>query len=165
MHVDRYEKMWIWVSAAFLLALVLVLAYTTCGMGIHLPGSGDAHAAGVDHGTAAPAHVTANDPPFTAPGVRAVGPNRYEVVMTAQVFGFEPNEIRIPRGATVDFVVTSKDVIHGFMIPGTTVNTMIIPGQVTHVQYTFDKPGEYTFFCHEYCGIGHHVMSGRIVVE
>ena len=64
--------------------------------------------------------------------------------MTAQAFGYEPNEIRIPRGATVDFVVTSKDVIHGFMIPGTTVNTMIIPGQVTHVQYTFDEPGEYT---------------------
>ena len=160
MHVDRYEKTWIVISAAFLVVLILVIAYTTFGMNIHLPDSGSAHAA---HGQAA--HVTANDPPFTSPGVRAVGPNQYEVVMTAQVFGYQPSEIRVPRGAAVEFVLTSKDVIHGFRIPGTTVNAMVVPGQVTRVRYTFDRPGEYTFFCHEYCGIGHHLMSGRIVVE
>lgn len=159
-HVDRYEKTWIVVSAAFLLALIGVLAYTTFGLKISLPGP---------LFVCAPAEysapVTANDPPFTAPGVRQVGPNQYEAIMTAQVFGYNPSEIRVPRGATVDFVMTSKDVIHGFRIPGTTVNAMIVPGEVTRVTYTFDRPGEYTFFCHEYCGAGHHVMAGRIVVE
>ena len=29
----------------------------------------------------------------------------------------------------------------------------------------FDQPGEYRFFCHEYCGLAHHMMFGRVVVE
>ena len=34
--------------------------------------------------------------------------------MTAFVFGYGPDTIEIPAGATVDFIVTSKDVVHGF---------------------------------------------------
>jgi cytochrome c oxidase subunit II len=29
----------------------------------------------------------------------------------------------------------------------------------------FDRPGEYPMICHEYCGIAHHTMSGKIIVE
>ena len=76
----------------------------------------------------------------------------------------------MPAGSEVTFIVTSRDVIHGFLIPETTVNAMIIPGQVTEVTYTFDDAGDYKFICHEYCGlaneqIGHHSMFGRVVVE
>lgn len=159
-HVDRYEKAWIGISVAFLAGLVLVIAYTVVGMNIHLPGS---HGAEGPDGAAH--HDTVPDAAPEAPGVYEVGPNHYRVVMTAQVFAFDPNEIRLPRGARVDFVLTSKDVIHGFFIPGTTVNTMVIPGQVTRTSYVFKRPGSYTFFCHEYCGIGHQVMAGHIQVD
>ena len=60
---------------------------------------------------------------------------------------------------------SSQDVIHGFRIPNTPVNLMIIPGQITRTTVRFSRPGEYPFYCHEYCGVGHHVMSGRIIVE
>jgi len=62
-------------------------------------------------------------------------------------------------------MLTSVDVIHGFKIQGTTVNRMVIPGQVTRARYTFNRPGTYLFVCHEYCGINHHNMFGRIIVE
>jgi cytochrome c oxidase subunit 2 len=42
---------------------------------------------------------------------------------------------------------------------------MVIPGQVSRVTATFDKPGEYLIVCHEYCGAGHHVMFGKVIVN
>jgi cytochrome c oxidase subunit 2 len=36
---------------------------------------------------------------------------------------------------------------------------------VTRVVYTFDEPGEHLIICHEYCGIGHHNMWGKVIVE
>jgi len=83
----------------------------------------------------------------------------------AQAFVFTPSEITVPAGAEVTFLIASKDVIHGFMIPRTTANAMVIPGQVTEVTYSFDDPGEHQIICHEFCGIGHHQMYGKVVVE
>ncbi len=73
--------------------------------------------------------------------------------------------MRVPAGAEVEFVITSADVLHGFLILDTSVNAMVIPGQVTRVATTFDEAGEYEIVCHEYCGIGHQGMFGKVVVE
>lgn len=78
---------------------------------------------------------------------------------------FEPNEVRIPAGSEVTFYVTSGDVIHGFMVQNTNINMMVIPGQISKLTATFDEPGIYNFICHEYCGVAHHTMYGRIIVE
>jgi len=94
-----------------------------------------------------------------------VGPGRYEVRMVAGIWSFAPNEIRVPAGSTVTFVATSRDVVHGLFIPRANVNVMLIPGQVARVTTRFDRPGEYPFFCHEYCGIAHHTMWGKVIVE
>jgi cytochrome c oxidase subunit 2 len=32
------------------------------------------------------------------------------------------------------------------------------------VTVKFDRPGEYLFICHEYCGVAHHIMYGTITV-
>ena len=71
----------------------------------------------------------------------------------------------IPVGAEVTFTVTSPVVIHGFLIAGTRVTLMLIPGQVSRLTYTFRRPGEYAIICHEYCGLGHQGMVGRVIVE
>ncbi len=63
------------------------------------------------------------------------------------------------------FISTSADVIHGLHIERTRVNVMLIPGQISKVEYTFDEPGEYLMICHEYCGSGHHLMYGKVIVE
>ncbi|MHC4593143.1 MAG: cupredoxin domain-containing protein [Planctomycetota bacterium] len=76
-----------------------------------------------------------------------------------------PSEIRVPAGAEITFRLTSADVVHGFQIEGTRVNVMLLPGQITELTYTFREPGEHILICHEYCGINHHLMSGRVVVE
>ncbi|HEY8417473.1 MAG TPA: cytochrome c oxidase subunit II [Limnochordales bacterium] len=155
MDIDRYERLWIWLSAAVLLALMLVLVYSIYGLDIRLIG---------DAGQVDPAAVTQR-PPFDQPGVYEEAPGRYRVVMVARAWSFQPAEVRIPAGSEVTFQVTSLDVIHGFRVPYTTVNQMLIPGQISEIHYRFDEPGEHVLFCHEYCGVGHHIMEGRIVVE
>jgi cytochrome c oxidase subunit 2 len=104
---------------------------------------------------------------FTDPGVRQVGEDEYVVYVVARQFLFQPGSaepIRVPSDSTVTFRVTSPDVVHGFNIAGTNVNTMVIPGQVAELTVEFDEPGEYGIVCHEYCGAGHHTMEGKLVV-
>jgi cytochrome c oxidase subunit 2 len=33
------------------------------------------------------------------------------------------------------------------------------------VRARFDAPGEYVIICHEYCGVAHHTMAARVIVE
>jgi cytochrome c oxidase subunit 2 len=61
--------------------------------------------------------------------------------------------------------MTTPDVIHGFNIEGTRVNLMLIPGQITRARYRFERPGEYAILCHEYCGVGHHLMNAKVIVK
>lgn len=97
-----------------------------------------------------------------------VGPNRYQVDAVAFMWGFDMgqlNTIRIPRGATVDFYVTSRDVVHGYHIDKSWVNLKAMPGTVTYARVKFDRAGEYAIVCHEYCGLGHQNMAGKVIVE
>jgi cytochrome c oxidase subunit 2 len=150
-----YELAWILPSIAIPVGMLVALIVTAFGAGIHVPG---------DAGRVDPRTV-ATTAPFDAPGVRQVGPGRFEVRMVAGIWSFTPNLIRVPAGSTVTFVATSRDVVHGLFIPKTTVNVMLLPGQVARVTARFDRPGEYPLFCHEYCGIAHHTMSGNVIVE
>jgi cytochrome c oxidase subunit 2 len=85
--------------------------------------------------------------------------------MTLQAFGFTPNNIEIPAGAKVTFVLTSKDVVHGFEVAGTNINAMVMPGHIQKITQKFDKPGNYLVLCNEYCGAGHQLMSTTITVK
>ena len=106
---------------------------TAFGAGIHVPGVA---------GRVDPTKV-AETAPFEQPGVVQIAPGQYEVRMIGQIWAFTPNEIRVPAGSTVNFVATSKDVIHGLFIPGANVNVMLIPGQISRVTARFDRAGEY----------------------
>ncbi|HEX7124350.1 MAG TPA: cytochrome c oxidase subunit II [Thermodesulfobacteriota bacterium] len=155
MKVHTYEKAFVWVGALVLIACAGALVYASLGMGIHLPG----RVAEVD-----PNQIR-NTPPFDQPGVREIGPGRYEVVMLGQIWSFLPGEIRVPAGSEVTFTATSADVIHGLFIERTRLNLMLIPGQVSRNTIRFPEPGEHIIICHEYCGIGHHTMAGKVIVE
>jgi cytochrome c oxidase subunit II len=64
----------------------------------------------------------------------------------------------------VKFRLTSADVVHGFLLPNTNVNTMVVPGFVAEVSTSFAHAGEYDMPCHEFCGLGHHAMWARVSV-
>ena len=86
------------------------------------------------------------------------------VRMIGEQYAFVPDCARVPVDTPVKFRLTSTDVIHGFLLPATNVNTMVMPGFVAEVRTRFGRPGVYNMPCHEFCGDGHHGMWARVNV-
>ena len=61
--------------------------------------------------------------------------------------------------------LSSMDWNHGFSLQPVNINMQIIPGYEMVVTVTPDQAGEFTVVCNEYCGIGHHLMLGKIYVK
>jgi cytochrome c oxidase subunit II len=95
----------------------------------------------------------------------AMQPDGSAVVrLVLQQFSFSPSIIRVPVNTPVVIRAVSADVVHGFLLEGTNVNAMVVPGYVTTVRVRFNHPGEYLVPCHEYCGMGHQDMWATLVV-
>jgi len=80
------------------------------------------------------------------------------VRLVATQFAFVPRCLPVPAGRQVTLRVTSPDVLHGFLVAGTNVNTMVVPGYVAEVTTEFDEVGDHLMPCHEFCGLGHSQM-------
>ena len=84
------------------------------------------------------------------------------VRLVAEQYSFVPDCAQVPADTPVKFRITSTDVIHGFLLPATNVNTMVVPGYIAEVRTVFSRPGVYVMPCNEFCGYGHHGMWGRV---
>lgn len=60
--------------------------------------------------------------------------------------------------------LSSMDWQHGFSLQPINVNLQVVPGYEMVLKITPDQAGEYGVICNEYCGIGHHLMVGKIYV-
>ena len=158
MEIHRFERLWLGLSILLVVALIGTVAYGAVAEGVKMVDDSG--------GTVQPGELS-DHPEFSDPGVRQVGENEYEVWVVPRQFFFDPGTsqpIRVPAGSTVTFHVTSGDVVHGFEVANTNINTMVIPGQIATVTAEFDDPAEYGLVCHEYCGSGHHSMEGKLEV-
>ena len=86
--------------------------------------------------------------------VRAVG----------QEYSFTPQCMVVPTDALVTFRATSADVVHGFLIEGTNINTMLVPGYISQLSARFTMTGEHLMPCQEFCGAGHQGMWAKVKV-
>lgn len=84
--------------------------------------------------------------------------------IVAAQFAFVPQCAVVPQGKLVTFRLASPDVIHGILVMGTNVNTMVVPGYVSEVHTVFAESGDYLMPCHEFCGLGHGEMMAHIRV-
>ncbi len=84
--------------------------------------------------------------------------------IVAAQFAFVPQCVVVPQGKPVTFRLTSPDVIHGILVMGTNVNTMVVPGYVSEVHTVFNETGDLLMPCHEFCGIGHSEMLAHVRV-
>lgn len=75
------------------------------------------------------------------------------------------NEIHLPVGQPVQFLLESPDVIHSFWIPSLGPKMDMIPGRRTRLTLHPTKTGLYRGACAEYCGASHGLMSFYTVVE
>jgi len=155
MKVDLYERIWMWAGTVMIAGFLSVIVSASVAHSAHPP----SHVETIDPGK------VASDPDFSRPRVETRADGSVLVVGTAEMFVFKPATIRVPKDTPVTFRLTSPDVIHGYQIAGTNANMMILPGYVTELTVSFPRAGEYLVVCNEYCGLSHHLMQGKLIVE
>jgi len=89
-----------------------------------------------------------------------------QVAIHGHTWGFSPNVIRVAPGETVQFIVRSDDLQHGFSINELGLNLQLAPGRdMRSPAVKVDLPeGIYPIHCSVFCGIGHPSMKARLVV-
>jgi cytochrome c oxidase subunit 2 len=74
------------------------------------------------------------------------------------------NEIRLPAGERVEFMLDAADVIHSFWVPSLGGKVDMIPGRTNRLVLHATKPGVYRGVCAEFCGPSHALMAFSAVV-
>ena len=154
--VARTEKRWVLLMVGMLLIMMTVIVLTGIMGAVHPSSNVEVIDPTTLHlqGEFVESNLgTAIEPDGTA-----------TVRLIAQQYDFVPRCVQVPVGTPVKFRLTSADVVHGFLLPDTNVNTMIVPGFVAEVRTRFANEGEYTMPCHEFCGLGHHAMWAQVRV-
>ena len=88
-----------------------------------------------------------------------------EIKMTARKYRFDPNVITVKKGQHVRLIITALDRDHGFKLEAFNINQKLKKGDASTVEFTADAAGTFPFQCSVVCGLGHHKMKGRLVVE
>jgi len=72
--------------------------------------------------------------------------------------------LELEKGVSYRFHLSSLDWQHGFSLQPTGINVQVHPGYEHVITLTPTDTGQFGIVCNEYCGIGHHQMTGRIYV-
>jgi cytochrome c oxidase subunit II len=152
--IDRWERRWLVFGVVMLAVFVVLIVVSLITEGAHI----------VHGGGHLEPNAIQSVPLFAQPGVRKLSNGEFQVGVVARAFAFDPADIVLPAGAKTRFYLTSADVLHGYLVEGTSVNIELIPGQLAYFNYTFAHPGTYHVVCDEYCGINHQNMIGTITV-
>ncbi|HSK96631.1 MAG TPA: hypothetical protein VK891_08450, partial [Euzebyales bacterium] len=101
-------------------------------------------------------------------GVPVVAPQPGEdAYLQAMQFQFRPI-LELQRGHTYRLLVSSTDAQHGLSIQleanRPSLNFQVLPGYLYVIRVTPTETGEFSLVCNEFCGLGHHVMTGKIRV-
>jgi cytochrome c oxidase subunit 2 len=75
------------------------------------------------------------------------------------------NEIHIPAGRPVLFLLSANDVIHSVWVPSLGGKKDLIPGYTQSVWFQADTPGVYRGQCAEFCGLQHAKMAMFVVAD
>jgi cytochrome c oxidase subunit II len=146
LSVTQLEKRIIWISLAFAVVLLGLSALAINLFHVGLP------------------TCLTDIKPFQKGELIAHSPTHYELHYVARMWKFEPEDVTVPAGSTVDIYLSAADVTHGLIMLGTNLNLMAVPGVVNYARVKFDKPRVYQLLCHEFCGTGHDRMAAELHV-
>ncbi|MBV8574152.1 MAG: hypothetical protein JOZ58_03810 [Acetobacteraceae bacterium] len=155
-QISHIEDRWVTIMLSMLAVMMAVIVVTGVTNALHPPSNVET----IDPTTL---HL---DGEFAESnlGTAAEPDGSVTVRVVAEQYAFVPECTQVPADTPVKFRLTSTDVIHGFLLPTTNVNTMVVPGFIAEVRTSFSRPGIYNMPCHEFCGDGHHGMWARVMV-
>ncbi len=98
-------------------------------------------------------------------GVPIVRPDPSEpVYLKASMWEWYPI-LELEKGKTYRIHLSSVDIQHGFSLLPLNLNLMVLPDYDYVMEITPMESGEYHIVCNEYCGLGHHLMVGKLYVR
>ena len=100
--------------------------------------------------------LLSEDNPF---GMDPEDPNGFDDVL------IDDATVHIPVDTPVQFWLRSKDVLHNFTVAQFRVKMDAVPGLESYMWLEPTQVGEYEILCEELCGIAHHAMRGRVIVD
>lgn len=87
--------------------------------------------------------------------------------ISVKEWDFEPSVIKVYPGDRVRFVISSKDVWHGFAINELNVNLTIPSEKTVSQEVTIPTDAAdrvFTSYCSVFCGLGHPYLKGKVIV-
>jgi len=75
------------------------------------------------------------------------------------------NELHLPVDQPVKALLRAKDVIHNWAVPQFRAKMDMVPGMVSYFWFEPNRKGSFEVLCMELCGMAHHAMRGRVIVE
>lgn len=152
----RTELRWAGIVAAIVLVILAAIVFAAVSMHINPPSNREY----VDPKTL---HLSGE---FTETnlGTRVDADGQVTTRIIATQFAFVPQCVLVPADRQVTLRFATPDVIHGILVTGTNVNTMVVPGYVSQVHTVFRRTGDLLMPCHEYCGLGHSQMLATVRV-
>jgi cytochrome c oxidase subunit 2 len=85
------------------------------------------------------------------------------VYLEASMWMWRP-VLRLREGAQYTLHLSAIDVNHGFSLYPLNINFQVVPGYDYGLVVTPNQAGEFEIICNEFCGVGHHLMVGKVVV-
>jgi cytochrome c oxidase subunit 2 len=157
------EKMWIGIALAWCLVLSLMMPYW------HFRGKQNSRG---ETYTVTPADFRARVDRFVEQnkvgerqGMPVVQPPPGgDAYLLAAMWVWYP-VLKLQKGETYRLHMSSADLNHGFSLQPLNMNFQVLPGYDHVLTLTPTSTGEFTVVCNEFCGIGHHMMVGKILVE
>jgi len=75
------------------------------------------------------------------------------------------DDLHLPMDKPVKVLLRSLDVLHDFYVPEFRAKMDMVPGSVTYFWLTPTRTGKFDVLCFELCGVGHHAMRSKVVVD
>ena len=85
------------------------------------------------------------------------------VYLQAQMWSWLP-VLKLEEGAEYVLHLSSVDVNHGFSLFPLNINFQVVPGYDYGLRVKPTQSGEFEILCNEFCGVGHHLMVGKVIV-
>lgn len=157
------ERLWIGLALAWCVVLTLMMPYW------HFKGK--QNSTGESY-RVAPADFYARTEKFVEAnkvgelkGVPVVQPAPgSDIYLVSMMWRFYP-VLKLKKDQTYRLHVSSLDLQHGFSLQPMNMNFQILPGYDHVLTITPTIAGEYSLICNEFCGIGHHSMASKLLVE
>ncbi len=86
-----------------------------------------------------------------------------DVYLLGRMWAWYP-VLKLRKGVEYTLHLSSKDVNHGFSLYPVNINFQVVPGYDYGLKIVPSTAGDFGVICNEFCGVGHHMMLGKVIV-